>query len=91
MNTTTPTGTETRDAYSVEEFCLRHAISRAFLYLLWKRGDGPAFMQLGSRRLISCEAAAEWRARMTAPAQRVAHRMPPARRIARRAGEIVAT
>jgi hypothetical protein len=50
-----------RDAYSVEEFCRRHGISRAYLYLLWRRGEGPRFMQVGARRLISKEAGAEFR------------------------------
>jgi hypothetical protein len=50
-----------RDAYSVEEFCRRHGISRAYLYLLWRRGEGPRFMQVGARRLISKEAGADFR------------------------------
>jgi hypothetical protein len=50
-----------RDAYGVEEFCKRHGISRAYLYLLWRRQEGPRFMQVGARRLISKEAAADWR------------------------------
>ena len=53
-----------QDAYGVESFCERHGISRAYLYLLWKRGDGPRFMQVGARRLVSREAAADWRLRM---------------------------
>lgn len=53
-----------KDAYNVDTFCDRHAISRAYLYLLWKRGQGPRFMQVGARRLISREAAADWRRRM---------------------------
>lgn len=52
------------DAYGVDTFCKRHEFSRAYLYLLWKRGDGPRFMQVGARRLISKEAAAEWRRAM---------------------------
>jgi predicted DNA-binding transcriptional regulator AlpA len=52
------------DAYGVEDFCKRHGFSRAYLYLLWKRGTGPRFMQVGSRRLISKEAAADWRRSM---------------------------
>jgi hypothetical protein len=50
-----------RDAYSVEEFTKRHGISRAYLYILWRRDEGPRFMQVGARRLISREAAADWR------------------------------
>ncbi len=42
-----------KDAYGVQEFCDRNGISRAFLCLLWRRGDGPRFLQLGTRRLIS--------------------------------------
>ena len=56
-----------RDAYGVDEFCKRHGISRAYLYILWRRDEGPRFMQLGTRRLISREASADWRrARETA-------------------------
>jgi hypothetical protein len=51
----------TQDAYGVDQFCKRHSFSRAYLYLLWKRGEGPRFMQVGARRLISREAAADWR------------------------------
>ena len=55
-----------QDAYSVDLFCKRHGISRAYLYLLWRRGDGygPRYMQVGTRRLISKEAAADWRRSM---------------------------
>jgi hypothetical protein len=52
------------DAYGVDTFCKRHGFSRAYLYLLWKRGDGPRFMQVGARRLISREAASDWRRQM---------------------------
>ena len=58
-----------RDAYSVEEFCNRHGISRAYLYLLWRRGAGPRFMQVGARRLISKEAAFDWRRSTERPPQ----------------------
>ena len=47
------------DAYGVDEFCRRHDISRAYLYLLWRRGEGPRYMQVGARRLISKEAGAD--------------------------------
>jgi hypothetical protein len=50
-----------RDAYGVDEFCARNGISRAFLYLLWRRGEGPRYMQVGARKMISKEAGAEWR------------------------------
>lgn len=47
--------------YSVDEFCRAHRISRASLYNYWAAGIGPRTMRVGSRRLISAEAAAEWR------------------------------
>jgi excisionase family DNA binding protein len=56
-------------AYSIAEFCRAHAVSRAFVYALVKRGDGPAVMKVGRRTLISAEAAAEWRRRMEAMAE----------------------
>ncbi len=43
--------------YGIEDFCKRHGFSRAYLYLLWRRGEGPRFMQVAARRLISREAA----------------------------------
>ncbi len=54
----------TRDAFGVDEFAARNGLSRGTLYNLWQRGDGPRYMQVGKRRLISREAAAEWRRRM---------------------------
>ena len=50
-----------RAAYGVTEFCRRHGFSRGFLYAEWREGRGPRYMQIGDRRLISREAAAEWR------------------------------
>jgi hypothetical protein len=72
-----------RDAYGVEYFCKQHGISRAYLYLLWRRGEGPRFMQVGARRLISKEAASDWRKAMehapkAAPGEGV-HPVPPDR------------
>jgi hypothetical protein len=53
-----------QDAFGIEDFCKRHGFSRAYLYLLWRRGEGPRFMQVGARRLISKEAALDWRKAM---------------------------
>ena len=50
--------------YDVDGFCQAHKISRAFFYQLAKNGKGPRITKLGSRTLISFEAAAEWRAKM---------------------------
>jgi hypothetical protein len=52
-------------AYSIAEFCKAHRISEAFFYKLRKAGLGPREMALGTRRLISAEAAAEWRRERT--------------------------
>jgi predicted DNA-binding transcriptional regulator AlpA len=53
---------DSKDAYDVIEFCHRHAISRSAFYNSLKNGTGPRLMRLGSRVLISREAAAAWRA-----------------------------
>lgn len=55
-------------AYSVDEFCRLHRISRASLYNYWNAGVGPKIMRVGSRRLISVEAAEEWRRQREAEA-----------------------
>lgn len=54
-----------QQAFSIPEFCAAHRLSRAFLYQLMKDGRAPAFMKIGRRRLITVEAAADWRRRMT--------------------------
>ena len=62
------------DVFSVNEFCRRHGICRATFYNLLKTGRGPAFMKVGSRVLISREAAEQWRRKMEAvPASRPRH------------------
>ena len=47
--------------YSVDEFCSSHAISRAMFYKLRADGKAPRTMSVGSRTLISYEAASDWR------------------------------
>jgi len=47
------------DAYSVGEFCTRHRISVQSFYKL--RSEMPTTFTVGTRRLISREAAAAWR------------------------------
>ena len=46
--------------YTVKTFCLAHQMSRAQLYVLWRRGEGPKTYTVGRRRYISLAAAAEW-------------------------------
>ncbi len=53
-----------RQAYTIVEFCIAHRISRAGFYNLLKSGTAPRVMKVGARRLISAEAAAEWRRQM---------------------------
>jgi hypothetical protein len=48
-------------AQTVEEFCRDHRISRGTFYNLLNDGRGPRIMKVGSRTLISNEAAADWR------------------------------
>ena len=50
-----------RAAFSVNEFCQSHGISRAMFYKLIKCGKGPAVMKVGARTLVSAKAAATWR------------------------------
>ena len=49
------------DAYSVDEFCARHRISPQLFYKLKPLGLMPVTFRLGTRVLISREAAAAWR------------------------------
>lgn len=58
---------EQQDAFTIPEFCVRNRISRAFYFKLKNQGLGPTEMRVGSRVLVSKEAAASWRrARETA-------------------------
>jgi predicted DNA-binding transcriptional regulator AlpA len=50
-----------RDAFDIIEFCHRHAISRSAFYNSLKAGTGPRIMRVGTRVLISREAAEQWR------------------------------
>jgi hypothetical protein len=50
------------DAYSIEEFCRRHRFSVPQYYKLRQERLTPAEFRVGTRVLISKEAAARWRA-----------------------------
>lgn len=54
----------TRKCSSVDQFCADHAISRAMFYKLLKEGRGPRLMKVGTRTLVSDDAAAAWRRMM---------------------------
>jgi hypothetical protein len=49
------------DAFSVAEFCARHRISTQMFYKLRSQGLMPLTFRVGTRVLISSEAAAAWR------------------------------
>jgi predicted DNA-binding transcriptional regulator AlpA len=50
-----------KDAYNILEFCQRHGISRSAFYKAIEAGQAPRLMHLGSRILVSKEAAEAWR------------------------------
>jgi predicted DNA-binding transcriptional regulator AlpA len=50
-----------KDAYNINEFCQRHGLSRSAFYNAINVGEGPRLMRVGSRVMISREAAEEWR------------------------------
>jgi hypothetical protein len=53
-----------KHTFSVDEFCHAHNLSRALFYKLVKAGKGPRLMKVGTRTMITCEAAADWRKSM---------------------------
>lgn len=62
--------TDYRDP-SVQAFCARQKISRAHLYNLLARGEGPRIYKIGRLVRVSAEAEAEWvRQREAAEAER---------------------
>jgi hypothetical protein len=48
-------------AYSIHEFCFAHRISVDHYFKLQRLGLGPDVMKVGTRTLISIEAATRWR------------------------------
>jgi hypothetical protein len=57
-------GSTEADAFSIAEFCQRHGISIAMYYKMRAQDPKsvPREIHVGTRRLISKEAAADWRA-----------------------------
>jgi predicted DNA-binding transcriptional regulator AlpA len=68
----TPGTTAAALAFSVEEFCTLHRISRCYFYKLLKNGHGPRVIKIGARTLVSVEAAADWRREHESAAQKAA-------------------
>jgi hypothetical protein len=50
-----------RGAYTIREFCARHAISRSMFYKLRNSGKGPRLKYVGVKPIITTEAEADWR------------------------------
>jgi hypothetical protein len=55
-----------RKASSIDEFCAEHRLSRSMFYKLMAQGRGPRLMCVGTRKMVSDEAAADWRRQMEA-------------------------
>ena len=56
-------------AYSIETFCRAHGeMSPALYFKMRAAGEGPVEMEIGRRKAISIEAAAEWRRKREAAA-----------------------
>jgi predicted DNA-binding transcriptional regulator AlpA len=73
-NEPTPTP---RLALSIPEFCEAHGFSEGMFYKMKKQGLTPREMKVGTRTLITFEAAADWRAERQA-ARVVEHKAQPA-------------
>jgi hypothetical protein len=65
-----------RLALSIPEFCTAHGFSEGMYYKMRKQGLTPREMKVGTRTLITFEAAAQWRAEREA-ASKVEHKEQP--------------
>jgi hypothetical protein len=52
--------------FTIKEFCDRYRIATSFYFKLQKQGKGPRTMRIGSKVLITAEAAADWAAAIEA-------------------------
>lgn len=55
------------DLMTVGIFCKRHCMGKSKFYAMLKAGQGPRTLLIGGQRLISVEAAREWRAKFEDP------------------------
>jgi hypothetical protein len=62
MRDLSPLSDVDRASFTIDEFCRAHRIGRTTLHYLWVQGKGPRIYRIGTRVLISIEAAAAWRA-----------------------------
>jgi hypothetical protein len=65
-------------ALSIKTFCILHNVSEDLFYKMQREGWGPDTMAVGSRTLISHEAAARWRAEREKAAKEAAATAPAA-------------
>jgi hypothetical protein len=56
-------------AFTIEEFCRAHRLSPSMFHKLRTQGEGPRVMKVGTRTMVSKEAAADWRAEREAATQ----------------------
>jgi predicted DNA-binding transcriptional regulator AlpA len=50
-----------KSAYSIDEFCTAHGLSRSSFYKMLKQGTAPRLLKVGKAVRVSIEAAADWR------------------------------
>lgn len=60
MEKTMPQEIAQPPVYSIEDFCRAFRIGRSKLYQLWEQDKGPRTVKIGTRVLISADAAQEW-------------------------------
>ena len=65
-----PVSVTGRKAFSIDEFCERHGISRPFFYKLKKQGKTPRVTELGTKQIITEEDEAAWRQAMAKASER---------------------
>jgi hypothetical protein len=52
--------------YTIRQFIKAHSVSYGTFYKMCREGKGPKLMRVGTRRMISVEEAARWRAERSA-------------------------
>jgi hypothetical protein len=67
MSSSDDDSNDEKDAYSIDEFCKRHSISRSTYYAMQEDGTGPVEGHAKNRVLITKESAAAWRQSILKP------------------------
>jgi hypothetical protein len=63
-------------AFSISEFCAAHRISEMTFFRMKRQGQAPKTMKVGTRTLISVEAATAWRRDRELATQEARHLTP---------------